>query len=290
MKKITAAILLALSLMFPGSVNSQQGRGVVGMPVFEPVVGYHGSAPVEQRGPEFRRWLAPSVKIAVSGGSGSGTIVYYDSAKNIAYVATCGHLWDGGTMTAEEGLQRNMTCKVITWYNNDKKLSEPKTYVAKVVFYVHVSGSDTALVTFQPDWHPNYFPIAPVDYKYREGSMSHSVGCDGGDEVAHYDVQIVGLYGRSLTTVKNSPRPGRSGGGLMDDRLYIATCVATSNVDGSGEGYFTPLSTIHQVWSRNGYEFLLRVKPGGETARGIRIIDRNSRQGSYEKDYILVPN
>lgn len=290
MKKITAAIILALSLMFPSAANSYQRQGAVSMPVFDPVVGYHGSAPIEQRGAEFRKWLAPSVKIAVSGGSGSGTIVYYDSAKNIAYVATCGHLWDGGTMTAEEGLRRNMTCKIITWYNNDRKLAEPKTYVAKVIFYTHVSGSDTALVTFQPDWHPTYFPIAPVDYKYKEGSMAHSVGCDGGDEVAHYDIQIVGLYGRSLTTVKNSPRPGRSGGGLMDDKLYIATCVATSNVDGSGEGYFTPLSTIHQVWTSNGYEFLLKMKPGGDMARNIRILDRNSRQKSYDKDYILVPN
>lgn len=290
MNKITAAILLALSLMFPGAANSYQSQGAVSMPVFEPVVGYHGSAPIEQRGSEFRKWLAPSVKIAVSGGSGSGTIVYYDSAKNIAYVATCGHLWDGGTMTAEEGLRRNMTCKIITWYNNEKKLAEPKTYVAKVIFYTHVSGSDTALVTFQPDWHPTYFPIAPADYKYRDGSMAHSVGCDGGDEVAHYDIQIVGLYGRSLTTVKNSPRPGRSGGGLMDDKLYIATCVATSNVDGSGEGYFTPLSTIHEVWSKNGYDFLLKIKPGGDVARSIRILDRNSKQKSYDRDYILVPN
>lgn len=290
MKKLTAAILLALSLVFPGVANTYENMGAVNMPVLEPLVGYHGSAPVEQRGYEFRKWLAPSVKIAVSGGSGSGTIVYYDRTKNIAYVATCGHLWDWGSMTAEEGLRRNMTCKIITWYQNDKKLSEPKTYTAKVIFYTHVSGADTALVTFQPDWVPAYFPIASVDYKYKEGSMAHSVGCDGGDEVAHYEVQIVGLYGKSLTTVRNSPRPGRSGGGLMDDKLYIATCVATSNVDGSGEGYFTPLSTIHQVWSKNGYDFLLKIKPGIDMARSIKIIDRNSRQKSYEKDYILVPN
>jgi hypothetical protein len=260
------------------------------MPIFQPISGYYGSAPIEQRGSEFRKWLSPSVKIAVSGGSGSGTIVYYDSSKNIAYVATCGHLWNHGTMSAEEGKRKNLTCKVLTWYQNDKKLSEPKTYNAKVIFYSYMPQADTALVTFEPDWVPNYFPIAPVDYKYPAGKIMHSVGCDAGSEVAHYEVQIVGLYNKSLTTIKNSPRPGRSGGGLMDDKYYIATCVATSNVDGSGEGYFTPLSVIHEVFSKNDYDFLLKIKPGSDIVKKIKIIDRNSRQQKYDENYILVPN
>ena len=259
------------------------------MPLVKPKTGFYGSAPVEQRGAEFRRWLAPSVKIAVSDGSGSGTIVYYDHAKNMAYVASCGHLWEG-TKGAEECLKRQMTCKIITWYHNSEKLTEPKTYNAKVIFYSNVSGHDTSLVTFQPDWIPDYFPIAPKNYKYIKGNILHSLGCDSGDEVAHYEVEVVGVIGESLTTIRNSPRPGRSGGGLMNDNMYVATCWATSIYKGVGEGYFTPIESIHEVWSGNGYGFLLNIKPNGVLAKKIKIIDKSERQKTYDEDYILLPN
>jgi len=260
------------------------------MPIITPLSNFHGFSPIENRGKEFRKWLAPSVKIAVSGGSGSGTIVWYDSIKNTAYVATCGHLWSPGVMTAKDGKKRELTCKIVTWYHNETKLDQPKTYNAKVIFYSYVQGVDTALVTFEPDWTPTYFPIAPSNYKYQSGSTMHSCGCDGGDEVAHYDVEVVGLERSTLTTIRNSPRPGRSGGGLMDDKYYIATCVMTSDVNGNGEGYFTPLEVIHKFFSSNGYEFLLKVRHGSDLASKIRIIDMNLKQQKYTSDYILLPN
>lgn len=254
-----------------------------------PTPQYESSAPIEQRDEAYRKWLSPSVKISVSGASGSGTIVYYDSSSNTAYVATCGHLWNKGTMSAEEGKRRNLTCKIITWYQNEKKLESTKVYDAKVIFYSHVSGADTALVTFQPDWVPTYFPIAPKEYEYKKGTRVHSCGCDGGREVAHYDVEIIGIQGNDLVTFRNSPRPGRSGGGLMDDQYYIATCWGTEDYSGSGKGYFTPLSVIHRVFSQNGYDFLLRIPPGGSAARELPVVDRNSSQGDYSKEYILLP-
>lgn len=262
------------------------------MPIMEPqIIGFAGTSPIEKRGPEYRKFLSASVKIGVSGSSGSGTIVYYDSSKNIAYVATCGHMWNRGIMSVEEGKRRNMTCRVIVWYHNDKKLDEPVTYNAKVIFYSYVSGQDTALVTFTPDWIPDYFPIAPVDYKYINGKHAHSLGCDGGSEVAHYDIEIIGIRGNDLITNKNSPRPGRSGGGLMDDYgYYIGTCWGTQYRDGSGIGYFTPLSAIHRFWDQQkGYEFLLNQKPGG-VARQIPVIDIIGLQGSYKPEYILLPS
>ena len=73
--------------------------------------GYAGSTPIEQREPEFRKFLAASVKIRIGPISGSGTIVYYDSLKNLAYVASCGHLWNPGTMSVEEGKKKNLTCE-----------------------------------------------------------------------------------------------------------------------------------------------------------------------------------
>lgn len=254
-----------------------------------PTPHYDSNAPIEQRDEAYRKWLSPSVKISVSGASGSGTIVYYDSSSNTAYVATCGHLWSNGTMSAEEGKRRNLTCKIITWYHNEKKLESTKVYDAKVVFYSHISGADTALVTFQPDWVPTYFPIAPKEYEYKKNVHVHSCGCDGGQEVAHYDVEIIGMQSNDLVTFRNSPRPGRSGGGLMDDQYYIATCWGTENYNGSGKGYFTPLSVIHRIFSQNGYDFLIRIPPGGSAARELPVVDRNGSRGDYLKEYILLP-
>lgn len=257
------------------------------------VVKNYNPPPVEQRGPEFRKFLAPSVKIGVSGASGSGTICYYEQKSNTAYVATCGHLWDRGMMSAEEGKRKNITCKIIVWYQNDKKLDQTKEYPAKVIFYSYRSGCDTALVTFEPDWVPTYFPIAPVNHEIPKGSHQHSCGCDGGREVAHYDVEIVGPQGADLITNYNSPRPGRSGGGLMDDKgYYIGTCWGTSRRDGTGIGYFTPLDVIHGFWSQQaGYEWLLRQQPGGGTpARQLPIINRNGPPSKFPEDYIPLPS
>lgn len=242
--------------------------------------------PIENRDQQYQKWLSASVKISVNGTYGSGTIIYYDSYKNLAYIATCGHLWNG-TMTAAEGVNKKITCQITSWWQ-PQKLDKPKTYEARVIFYNNVAGSDTALLTFKPDWKPDYFPIANLNYKYKENQYLNSLGCDKGSEVAHYKVKIVGIQKNNLITIENSPRPGRSGGGLMSEQYYVGTCWGTSSVDGTGYGYFTLLKAIHSVWERNGYGFLLNIKRE-YFAQKIKIIDKNSLQKVYSKEYILIP-
>lgn len=245
-------------------------------------------APVEQRGPEFRRYLAPSLKIRVSGASGSGTIVYFDESTGWAYVASCGHLWSG-SRSAQELRRRPVSAKVITWYHNEKKLSSPKEYPAEVLFWSNKRGYDSSCLRFRPDWVPDYFPIAGKDYKMNAGDRLHSVGCDGGREVAHYDVEFVEYRGGDLITKRNSPRPGRSGGGLLSsDGWYVATCWGTSSFDGGGIGYFTPLSAIYSIFSDNGYDWLLEVGQGS-IAQRIPIRDWMSPKRDFERDYIPIP-
>lgn len=295
-KKISILIFLVLFISI-GSVYAAPQNGSVdkldNMPILEEriPVGLQENEPIANRGPEYRKFLAASVKIDVGMGSGSGTIVYYDKVKNLAYVASCGHLWEPGIMNVEQGKQRKIKCNIIVWYHNNVKLDEPKIYPADVVFYSYVDGQDTSLVVFKPDWEPEYFSIAPRNYRYQINKMYHSCGSDGGSEVAHYDVQFLGLVNGDIVTFKNSPRPGRSGGGLMDDKgYYIGTCWGTQFRDGSGKGYFTPLSAIHRFWSeQNGYEFLLRQKPPTNYAQKLPIKDKNSLQQNYTKDYILLP-
>lgn len=293
----TASILLFHFLLGytkndPIIYRSSPDNGVVGMPLVYDTNPYTASqkyhAPIEQRGPEVRKWLTSGLKISASGASGSGTIVYYDDAKGWAYVASCGHLW-GGTRSAEEIKRRPVSTKVITWYHNEKKLKSPKTYSAEVLFWSNNRGYDSSLLRFKPDWHPDYFPIAPKNYEFQKGMRLHSVGCDGGREVAHYDVEYVEHRGGDLVTRKNSPRPGRSGGGLMSsDGWYVGTCWGTSSYDGSGIGYFTPLSAIHRVYSRNGYNWLLEVGKG-VMAQRIPIHDWHRPNRKFERDYVPIP-
>lgn len=246
----------------------------------------YGGEPVEQREAKYRKWLAVSLKIQVSNASGSGTIVYYDPRDGYAYVQSCGHLWDGN-MTAEEGKRKNITCKVITWYHNQTKLSSTREYPAEVIYYSNTRGADCSLLRFKPDWVPEYVPIAPPEFDFRAGMRLHSCGCDGGREVAHYDVRVIGMRDADLCTTENSPRPGRSGGGLMTDDLYVGICWGTSKRDGTGNGYFTPLKVFREYNQKSGYGWLNDV--GVSWAQQLPIVDRNNPQGQYPKNYIPLP-
>lgn len=255
-----------------------------------------GGAPVEQRAEEYRKWLCCSVKIGVTSPkpcSGSGTIVYYNPDDGWAYVQSCGHLWGSGNMTAEEGLRKKISCTIITWYQNNVKLESTKQYTAEVIYFSNTRGRDVSLSRFKPDWSPTYFPIAPEDYTFKKDMRLHSCGCDSGKEVAHYDVRYIGMRDvgsgyMDLTTTENSPRPGRSGGGLMDDQYYVGICWGTTAFDGSGNGMFTPLSTLRQYNKQNGYAWLNDI--GQSLARMIPIVDRNNPQGKYSPDYIPLPS
>lgn len=248
--------------------------------------------PNPQFGEEYLKWLQVSVRIHVEGASGSGTIIHYDG-NEWAYIQSCGHLWGNmqNNMTSEEGLKRKITCKIVAFYQNGKKLLQPKTYSAEVLYYNNLGGpgggSDCSLLRFKPDWAPNYIPIAPDNYEIRPGTRFHSTGCDGGSEAANYDVKLIETDGAHFVTTENSPRPGRSGGGLMDDNYYIAICWGTSDKSGNGVGYFTPLKTIRKLNDKNGYGWLNEIS--SSLARKIPIRDRNNPQGNYGKDYIPLP-
>jgi len=250
-----------------------------------------GGVPIGKRDAEHRKWLAAGLKIHTSSASGSGTIVYYNPDDGWAYVQSCGHLWRG-SMTAEEGKSKRLTGHVTTWYHNDQKLNEPKKYPAEVLYYSNVRGRDVSLMRFKPDWEPEYFPIAPEEFQFTKDMRLSSVGCDSGREVAHYDVRYIGVRTVSgswedVITTENSPRPGRSGGGLMTDTYYVGICWGTSSYSGNGNGFFTPLSTVREYNKRNGYAWLNEV--GASWARMIPVIDRNNPQGEYPRDYIPLP-
>lgn len=251
-------------------------------------------APIAERGPEVQKWLEPGVRIAVSGARGSGTIIYYDEKTGYAYVQSCGHLWNGN-MTAEEGKKKKVTCKVDVFYQDGKRLNQFKTFDTEVLYYSNNKGSDcqdVSLLRFKPDFEPSFFPIASADTKLKAGEYLHSVGCDNATEVAHYKVKVVGERGGNwpdLVTTENSPRPGRSGGGLVsDEKVFVGICWGTSNYDGSGNGFFTPLRTIRLFNEKEGYGWINEINKLNP-ARMIPIKDRNNPQINYPNDYIPLP-
>lgn len=246
-----------------------------------------GGVPNEQREAKFRKWLSVSMKIQVSNGSGSGTIIYFDDSDGYAYVQSCGHLWSGN-MTSEEAKNKKVLCKIITWYHNEKKLDKPLEYEAEVLYFSNTRGEDCSLLRFKPNWIPNYIPIASHNFDYINDMKLHSCGCDSGNEVAHYEVRYLGHKGSDIVTTENSPRPGRSGGGLMSGDLFVGICWGTTDVKGTGNGLFTPLSVLRNLNEREGFGWLNDVSMS--LARKIPIIDKNNPQGKYPLDYIPIPN
>lgn len=246
-------------------------------------VSYLNSAPIEQRDKEFANFLSASVKIRIRGSSGSGTIFYYDHIENWAYVISCGHLWSGNSKYDPD--ERKEKAEIIVWFN-EEKLSESKSYEAEVLFYSNDRGYDCSCMRFKPDWIPNYYPIAPVNYEIKKGEELNSLGCDGGSEVARYAVKFVEYRGEDLITEKNSPRPGRSGGGLITDSgWYVGICWGTSDTtSGNGIGYFTPLNSIHKTFETNNLYYLLTVNN-----LHIPIYDWENPNKKYEINFVPQP-
>jgi hypothetical protein len=265
--------------------NGEFGTTVLEMPCDKTVMTAPGW---EERGVEFRKWLAPSVRI----GGGSGTMCYYDPVENWMYVISCGHLFSRGHKTKEQYLENRKTMTVEVFYHNNKKLDAVMKYEAEVL--AHVWGNDdssifdVSLMRFRPNWKdPWYLPIAAKDFKYVRGQMYHSCGCDGRSEVAHYLIEFVEERANGniteIVTLKNGPRGGRSGGGVFtDDGQLVAICSR-----GSGEyGYWTSLKQIHKFIQDEGFEFLI---VGAGLARQIPVVDINGSGRNFPPDYIPVP-
>lgn len=240
--------------------------------------------PEEQRNEKYVRLLCVSVKISVLGAAGSGTICHYDSSTGWAYVISCGHLWKGNKSYDPQSPEK---AKIISWYHNEVKLESPKTYDAEVLFWSNERGKDVSLLRFKPDWPANYAPISL--HFHEEDCVLNSMGCDGGSEVARYEVRFSKMTEEDLLTEFNSPRPGRSGGGLLTDQVeLIGICWGSSDTTtGNGVGYFTPLKSIRKVFSDNEHSWLIGIKKDLET---IPIIDWDNKGKQYDRHYVPIPS
>lgn len=238
----------------------------------------------EQRDDRYARLLRVSVKVSVDGGSGSGTICHFDPNTGWAHVISCGHLWDGNR---DYNPSSKVAAKVTVWYHNGPRLKDPVTYDAESLFWSNRRGYDVSLLKFRPDWDADYAPIA-ASFVPSKGMSLNSMGCDGGREVARYEVKFESMAAPDLRTYMNSPRPGRSGGGLLDDNGHlVGICWGTSDTSsGDGTGFFTPLDSIREVFSKNGHSWLLEL---AWDARNIPIVDHDEPSRTHGVHFIPMP-
>jgi hypothetical protein len=241
--------------------------------------------PQEQRDEKYIKLLQVSVKISVSGAAGSGTMCHFDESSGWIYVVSCGHLWNGNKSYDPSNLEK---ARITVWYQNGLKLNNPKTYEAEALFWSNDRGYDVSLLRFKADWIPEYAPFAR-HFHEEKGQMLNSMGCDGGGEVARYEVQFLEMSGKDLTAVKNSPRPGRSGGGLINNEgRIVGVCWGSSDITtGDGVGYFTSLNSIEKVFSKNGHAWLMNIRKDLEL---IPIKDWTGSGQKYDRHYVPVPN
>jgi hypothetical protein len=189
--------------------------------------------------------LQAAIKVISSSNVGSGTIIYYKD--KTAYAISAGHMWTKGAKCEVE--------------------YEGKKITAELLFYEDTPGFDCSLLTFPLDERPEYFPIAPENHIITVGQQYNSPGCDNNASPTNYEVEYMGVRKLNtveepvLTTAKNSPKPGRSGGGLLDNKYLVGVCFATSARDGTGYGFFTSLSSIRHTFAARDYGWLLDVNP-----------------------------
>jgi len=260
----------------------------LGMPVIKVnLPELNGREPIAKRSTRFETYLQCSVKIHVKQGIGSGTICYYDEATNEAYIISCGHLFKG---TKKPNQRTSDYAKINVFYKNDYKLDTPQQFDAKVLCYDQTT--DLSLLMFKPDWPiQSYFPIAPLDYPIIWGEDLESTGCDGDTPPAAYTVSMVEEDEGNLISKDNSPRPGRSGGGLFSPDGYLIGVVwATSDVSGTGYGFYIPLSRIHAYLSQ--FDEVAWLLEGGEQWSIINTLPLqkpDGRTGNLPPRYLPLP-
>ena len=281
MKRISvAALILALSISFCNYCASAEPIHPI---LREDAARVDFPVPKEQRDEKYSKFLSASVKVSVSGSAGSGTIVHYDPSSEWVYIVSCGHLWEGNK---EYGSEPKVGARVTVWYKNGTKLTEPRIYDAEVLFWSNDRGYDSSLVRFKCDWIPEYFPISPK-FKLKKGDLLNSMGCDGGREVARYEVKFVEKRSLDIITELNSPRPGRSGGGLVtNEGELVGICWGTSDISGKGIGYFTPVSSMETVFSKNNHIWLIGNRKIMEI---VPIKDWDKPDRNYEGNFIPMP-
>lgn len=230
-----------------------------------------GLTPLADRVAGAATYMEPTCQVVYKGMWGSGTVIRSDAIGGDVWVLSCGHIFTGvsGRMSAKECARVEPRCDLTFFYRGGVRLAKPERRPGTLVFY-HCDGMDDVSLIRSSAFGGGFRSVglAPPGYRLARGTRLHSPGCDGGGEVADYR----SVYWRGLrdaggqagyVTVENSPRPGRSGGGLMTREPYlVGVCCRTSEIGGRGLGYFMTLDQVRSALRSEGFGWLAGPPPG----------------------------
>lgn len=212
----------------------------------------------------------------------SGTICYYDENTAKAYILCCGHCYKS----------KNERPKVRTYFVNGKR--QINEFKGTILALDH--KNDLAVISFEPDFIPDWVPIGPKDSPFyyptkapvgervvvtgRDSGLS-----DGNRNPAAYEAFIRKVNDDwHLESIQSQSRGGRSGGGVMTTNRQWLIGVnhgRGSTQDGIGHGLWAPLYRIYPFLERNGLIWLTEV---GNIPNKIPIVDELNHK--YPDGYI----
>jgi hypothetical protein len=144
------------------------------------------------------------------------------------------------------------------FFMDGEKLEKSLKVKGNILFLVENSekGVDFSLIEVTTKGKPSFVPIAKKDAK--KGDKCLSVGCDNASKPKCYSCTILSLGKRDYILENDSPRAGRSGGGLFLNHEIVGVCWG-AQIWGNKEvnGLFTRASVIRNLLINADYENLL---------------------------------
>jgi hypothetical protein len=235
----------------------------------------------ERRDTAVAPFLAPAIGTEGTK-SCSGTIVYYDGLKATAYILACAHCYEN---KAERP-------KVRTYFADGKR--EVREFRGTIIAIDQ--EEDLAVITFHPNFIPDWVPIAPKDSRYfrpSEAPIGHRIVVTGRDaglpdgdrRPAAYEAFVRedddDWY---LESKQSQSRGGRSGGGVMTTNRQWLIGVNHGRVENKqkmGHGLWAPLHRIHKFLEENNLAWLANV---GDIPRHLPIVDQTGNK--YPQGYL----
>jgi hypothetical protein len=144
------------------------------------------------------------------------------------------------------------------FFMDGEKLEKPFIVKGNIIFLVENSfkGCDFSVIEVTTKNKPAFIPLAKKDAKEKDKCLS--IGCDLATVPKCYSCTVLNLGKHDYILENDSPKAGRSGGGLFLNHEIVGVCWGCATW-GNKEvnGLFTRASVVRNLLTAAGYEHLL---------------------------------
>lgn len=144
------------------------------------------------------------------------------------------------------------------FFMDGEKLDEPLVVKGNIIFLVENSfkGCDFSVIEVRTKGKPAFIPIAKKDAKEKDKCLS--IGCDSASVPKCYSCTVLNLEKLDYILENDSPKAGRSGGGLFLKHEIVGVCWGCRTWGNEERnGLFTRASVVRNLLMTAGYEYLL---------------------------------